>query len=245
MQQHRDNHRHQAWNLERTAEIISGHFPDSNIWVVKPVRMHLKTFSVYSNFMQANMFGNPTHEEGGGSWEHLRKLLNNAERRMKNSGGKDECEVEQSENSAETLEKTLPTTLVAFSKGCVVLNQLLYDLPQAKNDPKQKTFLETVSDFYWLDGGHSGGSNIWINDDEILQQLASLNVDIFVHVTPYQVKDQMRKYIGKEERKFVDKLKKHGGKVTEKLHFSDQAGSLLNHFKVLEVFRNMNINQNC
>lgn len=41
---------------------------------------------------------------------------------------------------------------------------------------------------YWLDGGHSGGSNTWITSPAILKSFAALkHINIHIHVTPYQV----------------------------------------------------------
>ncbi len=89
--------------------------------------------------------------------------------------------------------------------------------------------------FYWLDGGHSGTGGAWVTDDELLQILASLRVEIHVHVTPHQVKDAHRPWIGEEKTEFVEKLKRFGASVKDTLHFEDDT-SLEKHFKVLEVF---------
>jgi hypothetical protein len=129
-----------------------------------------------------------------------------------------------------------PLILSAFSKGCIVLNQFLYELEKAREDPGLNNFVENLHSLYWLDGGHSGGSNTWIVHQFVLKNLVGLNLEVFVHVTPYQVRDQMRVWIGKEERKFVDRLEKIGVKVTEVVHFEEEERSLSNHFKVLISF---------
>ncbi|MEE6516674.1 hypothetical protein FKM82_026345, partial [Ascaphus truei] len=63
-------------------------------------------------------------------------------------------------------------TVIGFSKGCVVLNQLLYELHQAKKDTELNSFLANIEAMYWLDGGHSGGSETWITCPDILKVFA-------------------------------------------------------------------------
>lgn len=89
---------------------------------------------------------------------------------------------------------------------------------------------------YWLDGGHSGEANTWITDEKYLYYLAKHIPSIKVHVTPYQIKDWTRPWIGKEEKIFVEKLKALGANVKVKVHFGDKDPSLFYHFKLLESF---------
>lgn len=89
---------------------------------------------------------------------------------------------------------------------------------------------------YWLDAGHSGESGAYINDEELLSGLASLNVQVKVHVTPYQVRCPQRPWIGEEEAKFVAHLQQLGASVGEVVHFDGEERSLERHFRILEVF---------
>jgi hypothetical protein len=89
---------------------------------------------------------------------------------------------------------------------------------------------------YWLDGGHSGEVNTWVTDEKYLYYLAKYIPSIKVHVTPYQIKDWTRPWIGKEEKLFVEKLKSLCANVKVKLHFDDKEPSLFYHFKLLESF---------
>ncbi|NXY83648.1 CB069 protein, partial [Alcedo cyanopectus] len=127
-------------------------------------------------------------------------------------------------------------TLVGFSKGCVVLNQLLYELKEAKKDKSAGAFLKSIKAMYWLDGGHSGGSNTWVTSPEVLKELAEAGIEVHAHVTPYQVFDTMRSWIGREHEKFVQLLEEFGVEVKDQLHFADDLPSLDNHFRVHEVF---------
>ncbi|NWY02741.1 CB069 protein, partial [Nothoprocta ornata] len=127
-------------------------------------------------------------------------------------------------------------TLVGFSKGCVVLNQLLYELKEAKKDKNTDAFLKNIKAIYWLDGGHSGGSNTWVTYPEVLKELAQTGIEVHAHVTPYQVFDTMRSWIGREHERFVQILEELGVEIDDQLHFADEAPSLDNHFRVHEVF---------
>ncbi|XP_035187036.1 UPF0565 protein C2orf69 homolog [Oxyura jamaicensis] len=127
-------------------------------------------------------------------------------------------------------------TLIGFSKGCVVLNQLLYELKEAKKDKNTDAFVKNIKAIYWLDGGHSGGSNTWVTYPEVLKELAQTGIKVHAHVTPYQVFDTMRSWIGREHEKFVQTLEELGVEINDQIHFADEVPSLDNHFRVHEVF---------
>ncbi|XP_078572219.1 mitochondrial protein C2orf69-like [Branchiostoma floridae x Branchiostoma japonicum] len=241
MEAHRDNKNWKQWNLESVAELLSRRFPRSFIWVIKPSYMHLKTFSCY-NFLVCNMMGTPEYGDEPrypNALLHLKLLLNSAARKVSSElqhqvEGQDSCP-DQNGCQDERLQ-SLPITFVGFSKGCVVLNEILFELQEAKPIPELQEFLARVKTMYWLDGGHQGGSNTWVTNEATLRNFAELQVDVHVHVTPYQVNDAMRAWIGKEERLFVKRLKKVGVNVTETRHFENEPRSLENHFKVLTAF---------
>ncbi|XP_051009796.1 mitochondrial protein C2orf69 homolog [Acomys russatus] len=128
-------------------------------------------------------------------------------------------------------------TLIGFSKGCVVLNQLLFELKEAKKDKNVDAFIRSIRAMYWLDGGHSGGSNTWVTYPDVLKEFAQTGITVYTHVTPYQVHDPMRSWIGKEHRKFVQILGDLGVQVTSQIHFAKETPSIENHFRVHEVFR--------
>lgn len=243
---HRDNHRYAKWDVESTATLMLHRFPRSHIWVVKSARMELGTFSTYSNFVAWNSAaagpGGPSHSPGQRSWQHLHHLLENAVSRMNMclDGDADTCPVANpSENGEAVHSFDLPVVLVGFSKGCVVLNQLAYDRAAMLNseemdDTQARKFVKLATEVYWLDGGHAGGRETWVTDDRVHRSLVGMSVHC--HVTPYQVKDSSRPWIGKEQRRFVAGLTKHSVTFTNVVHFADEPRSLENHFRVLETF---------
>ncbi|XP_048000844.1 mitochondrial protein C2orf69 homolog [Leguminivora glycinivorella] len=132
-------------------------------------------------------------------------------------------------------------SLVGFSKGCVVLNQLLYEFHYTHTltpaDTQATRFISCITAMYWLDGGHAGGRNTWLSSRCLLETLVRLNVEIFVHVSPYQVQDEARPWIGREERAFTAMLRKLGANVHRYLHSDSAPVTLLTHFSVLSNFR--------
>lgn len=59
-----------------------------------------------------------------------------------------------------------------------------------------------------------------------------------MHVTPYQVQDDHRPWLRKEEKAFTDLLKRLGCNITRTLHSNDSnISNLFTHFEVLENFK--------
>ena len=75
-----------------------------------------------------------------------------------------------------------PVTLIGFSKGVVVLNQVLRELSTLSAHNL------TLASMVWLDGGHNGGRDIWPTDRRLLERLAEAGIKLEVRVSPYQVK---------------------------------------------------------
>ncbi|XP_077979209.1 mitochondrial protein C2orf69 homolog [Glandiceps talaboti] len=255
MESNRDNRKWRKWNLEYTANILRQRFPKSYVWVIKSSRQHAGSFSCFDNFVHCDIIGTPTYSEGVEAITHLKKLLENAidyvntetpycstdHTKLYTEKQSSQCVDESVQNAEDKSAETkvpveLPIVLVGFSKGCVVLNQILHELDNAKRDSEVVEFLGRWKDLYWLDGGHSGELETWITDTNLLQGLADLKVNIHVHVTPFQVLDPNRPWKGKQERQFVDKLKDMGANVEETLHFEGEGISFKNHFKVIETF---------
>lgn len=243
MQLHADNKKYADWDIESTASTIGHRFPNSHVWTVKASQMISRTFNIYSNFVKWKELPSgavePVHGSGQRSWHHLCYLIRNAVNRM-NVIMNEECRLDrclaQEQNSCtETFDANLPAILVGFSKGCVVLNQLAYDMSERTDDAASvEEFIQLVSKIYWLDGGHGGRSDTWITQENILACLSRFEIES--HVTPYQVKDATRPWLGHEHDQFIRGLQVQKTKLKHVLHFGDQKRSLLNHFKVLHEF---------
>ncbi|KAL5285228.1 C2orf69 family protein [Megaselia abdita] len=130
--------------------------------------------------------------------------------------------------------------LIGFSKGCVVLNQFIYEFHYLKtltpDDSSMGRLLTRIKDMYWLDGGHGGQKNTWITSRSLLETLTRMGINIHVHVTPYQVQDDRRPWIRKEEKIFTDLLRRLGASITRHIHFETTTPNLVTHFEVLQAF---------
>lgn len=228
MESHRDNKKWKQWSLESTAKILERRFPNSFVWVIRPSRYHQSTFACYHNFVEANLLGVPDHTNHDyGALFHLRALLESAVKKL--------LDVPKEEEDP-TFD--FPVILVGFSKGCVVLNQIIYELymVSAGVDSRLNEFASRISAMYWLDGGHSGESNLWVTDEKFLYHLATHVPRIRVHVTPYQIGEETRPSIKKELKKFEDSLRSLGANIKVKSHFQGTQPYLAFHFKLLESF---------
>ncbi|XP_035906865.1 UPF0565 protein C2orf69 homolog [Anopheles stephensi] len=132
--------------------------------------------------------------------------------------------------------------LIGFSKGCVVLNQFIYEFHYYKtltpDDSTMMRLVSRISDMYWLDGGHGGGKNTWITSRSLLETLCRLCINVHVHVTPYQIQDDHRPWIRKEEKAFTELLKRLGAAFDRHLYPSEaNSTNLYTHFDVLNRFR--------
>ncbi|XP_040005331.1 UPF0565 protein C2orf69 homolog [Xiphias gladius] len=222
-----------SWSLEQVAFTLGRRFPDQYVWVVRASRMYLHKFSCYHNFVESNMFGAPEHSTYSpdfGAFRHLRALLSHGMERA------DLPNPLQPEGGADGIPSGFSLALVGFSKGCVVLNQMVYELGGARADPQMSPFIKCVSAMYWLDGGHPGGSETWVTDKQVLKELAASGVSIHAHVTPYEVCDPMRAWVGREHGHFIKTLEEFGACPSKKLHFEDEPPSIENHFRVIQEF---------
>lgn len=222
-----------SWSLEQVAVTLGRRFPDRHVWVVRASRMYLHKFSCYHNFVESNMFGAPEHSAYSakfGAFCHLRALLSHGMQRA------DLPNPLQPEGGADAVPPGFSLTLVGFSKGCVVLNQMVYELAGARADPHMSPFAKRITDMFWLDGGHPGGSETWVTDKLVLRELAASGVSIHAHVTPYEVRDPMRAWVGREHGHFIKTLEEFGACPSNKLHFEDEPPSIENHFRVIQEF---------
>ncbi|XP_017141968.1 UPF0565 protein C2orf69 homolog [Drosophila miranda] len=130
--------------------------------------------------------------------------------------------------------------LIGFSKGCVVLNQFIYEFHYLKtltpDDSSMLRLLSRITDMYWLDGGHGGQKNTWITSRSLLETLTRMGMNIHVHLTPYQVQDDRRPWIRKEEKLFTEMLRRLSAPITRHLHYDNQPANLMTHFEVLQAF---------
>lgn len=243
MEKHQTNKLYIQWNLEETSRILSKRFPQSLVIVIKPKEMLLNTFSIYSNFVEFDQDGLPAPfiESTCHGLDHLSMLYAQAWDQY-DKVGQNSCDSTDNGVSCSELPETnqltsfrdFPIFLVGFSKGCVPLNHLMFEIMTRPNIPE--TFTRNIKSVYWLDSGHNARKDIWITNETVLQKLASSGLELFVHVTPYQVRDPNRPWIGKEYKQFIRGLKSYKANLKETKHHFEELGSLELHFEILKEF---------
>ena len=118
------------WCYENTASILSEKFKDAALWIMCPAQMLKNVFSCYKQFVSSSIIGVPHYKGSYGGLPNLQHLFLKALELvypMNTLDGRLPLEVICS----------LPIVLCGFSKGCVVLNQFLYEM----------AYFETGQDF--------------------------------------------------------------------------------------------------
>ncbi|KAM0729601.1 Mitochondrial protein C2orf69 [Formica fusca] len=233
MEKHSDSKKYMKWNLENTATILSEQFPRSHVFIVRPSRMLLTkhaVFSCFDNFVPGDKYGTPSFCPMHKALKHLRELLLCCLEHIKT------LKMEEDIDDIRNIEAT-NLNLMGFSKGCAVLNQFLYEFHYYAENPSENininNFIKLIKSMWWLDGGHNGSKNTWITEHSILRSFAKLRINAHVHVTPYQVRDIHRPWIGLEENRFNEVLQNMEVSVRRTLHFGDRPRSLSLHFNIL------------
>lgn len=194
------------------------------IWMVVPSKRAYGIICVYKNFVPSeSVMGVPKHSGDFTGLRHIAALV-------------DTLSSSNDQNAKSNL------ALVGFSKGCVVLNQLLYEISQLETgesgDALLQEFIQRIKAMYWLDGGHSGEEDTWVADPDVISCLTT-KMDLYcveVHVSPYQVRDEHRPWKGRSHSEFLALLKDAGVTLKNVLHFENDEPDLLSHFKVLQTF---------
>ena len=127
--------------------------------------------------------------------------------------------------------------MLGFSKGAIVINQLIAELPIAG-----PAVLARTAELHFVDAGLNV-IGVHLHGDEYaraLQALAQLRhagsaVAVVVHGTPRQWRSPERPWIHAEAEAFVQQLAGLGGRVTKRLYFENRKCGLLEHFGILEV----------
>jgi len=222
MNAHQQFRRFSNWSFEAVLDRFSSLNKNTAVLAVLPSRMEEKTYSCFDNFVISDSYGSPTHDfKGqGNAVQHLECILKQLNERLSMSVSK------------------ISKKLIGFSKGVVVLNQLLLD---SKSQLCQD-FFDSVQTMCWLDGGHNGGKHTWLTDVTFLTDFSERfkHIKIEIRVTPRQIEDENRAWIGKEEAIFSATLLNLLGpsQVRRRVFFHDEK-SLISHFRVLDTFEEL------
>ena len=229
------------FSLEQTASLLYKKFSSNEenqklshqnkpiIMAISPQDFSAGSYSHFSQFVDsADFTGSPIYSSvGWRAWSELEALAENALRLTSTPSDS---------GSTNGSPPTVQFTLIGFSKGCVVLNELLLELARvnlacraparahgSKNAVVQRVarFASCVQHWVWLDGGHNGLAPVWIQDAAVVNALtelplehsaataASTSAPVYVHVavSPYQTSDSRRPHIGRQCARFCELLR--------------------------------------
>lgn len=208
------------WCYENVLTILKNRFPESIICLCKPNEYYNGIYACYHSLVKSlDSTGTPRHSFELKAIPTLYRCYQNLQK------------------SREIHENIEHVTLIGFSKGCIVLNQILYELKEAFKSESFTGFLPLLKEFFWLDGGHNGFMGVWLTDLKILNEFKKLSPQAHMIVTPYMMESKSRPWMEKEKSYFATSLIKLGIEVaTDSLLFGEAPSSIINHFKVLNYF---------
>ncbi|KAM3179403.1 hypothetical protein ACTXT7_000614 [Hymenolepis weldensis] len=173
----------EKWSYESVAKLLldrSGSTSGVHLWIIRASRWSQNTLAFYDNFVRYNSAGAPDYSGisnvGGTSfaaWRHLDALMINAV------------------SGVEGASIDVPCAIIGFSKGCSVMNQLIYEMGLFFDEREFIEDLQIPSRVFsltWLDSGHNGVSHLWPTWTVPLARLRHFPSlpKLFIFATPYQ-----------------------------------------------------------
>lgn len=212
------------YSLEGLAIILSERFPGADVMLVRPAemrRLHGADFSIYSNLVDGLGPCGDIGKAGfvpGHAGERLMAVLGAA---------------------GLATERWPSLVLVSFSKGGVVLNQLLAEAAGCAGP-----LFERCEALHLVDHGVSTGvSGAYLAPARASDAVAAVAkrmrggaLRLWLHGSPRQWADCQRPWIRDEALALVAALREHGVEPEVRDYFPDSQGSLTEHFGLLEVF---------
>ncbi|KAK2583348.1 hypothetical protein KPH14_009346 [Odynerus spinipes] len=231
MMKNAEKRKYIEWSLDNTTRLLSHNFPKYHVFVICPSRIS-NVFSCFDNFVKCNEYGIPTFSSTFNALKNLQELVRSFCAKLNI--------LNVNQDTTYSPDK-INLTLMAFSKGCVVLNQFLHEFQyyqsQTIPDNSIMNFINCIKSMWWLDCGHGGYKDTWITDKNILELFSKLNIEVHVHVTPYQIQDTRRPWIADEESAFYKTLKSLNVPIQRTVHFENKPRSIIMHFNLLKIIR--------
>lgn len=127
----------------------------------------------------------------------------------------------------------LPLALVGFSKGVVVLNQLVAEL--GAREPAACALCARADEMHFVDGGNGVERGAFPLGPDGLDALAreGPRLRVACHSTPYMLRSAKQPWIAAEREAFVRGLEERGMRAEVRDYFAKEPPSLDRHFAVL------------
>ncbi|KAL1225232.1 hypothetical protein V5N11_023032 [Cardamine amara subsp. amara] len=249
------------YDLQKVAEIIVSKFGNSvNVFVVESSVFN-GPFAIYKDFVPSvNQWGAPKSYSpiGFPASSSIVSLLSSCLHEVILKKSKEE--INQIASSVHQCPKTF---VLGFSKGGVVMNQLMSEISSLDTNfaettssamieepqiipASKESFLNSISEVHYIDVGLNS-SGAYITDQNVVQRISQRlardvnSLRIVIHGTPRQWCDEHRGWILKEKDELVRLLKSEGensgGKleVHERFYFSDRLADLQMHFDIIDA----------
>ncbi|CAA7050637.1 unnamed protein product [Microthlaspi erraticum] len=245
------------YDLQKVAEIIVSKFGNSvNAWVVE-ASLYNGPFAIYKDFVPSvNRCGEPKSYSpiGFPASSSIVSLLSTFLHEVLSSS-KSLTLI----NPVESADHHCPRTIVlGFSKGGVVMNQLLSEMSfleetstgiHERNEiipASKESFLNSISEVHYIDVGLNN-FRAYITDQNVVHRISQRLAQganmlrVVLHGTPRQWCDEQRGWILKEKDELVRLLKSEGecsgGKleVHERFYFGDRVADLQMHFEIIDA----------
>ncbi|KAL4128914.1 hypothetical protein PRIC2_007894 [Phytophthora ramorum] len=225
---------------EAVAELLSEKFGDTcNVWVVRPSRFKHGAYSSFDNFVTTNNYGAAMeYDTTAYATKHLASLMQNTQATLRRQGV--------------NVSTALSMHLLGFSKGGIVLNQLVTELVRYSFNKKRsnsgqvrqgsafastRQFFSAINSIHWLDSGNGSLEGALPTEELALSVLARYDqLRLFVHVTPYQYDASKRPWIKTEVNNFVNRMNLLGADVQLIIYHEGDEASVSSHFHILQDF---------
>ncbi|OQR89485.1 hypothetical protein THRCLA_22683 [Thraustotheca clavata] len=221
-----------TYSYEATAFLLASKFPSATIWIIKPQNIQANGMSCYDHFLTNTLEVNPlSYSPHGNAHDHLRQLMTHAAEKIDNEA---------------YLREDLPLHLLGFSRGVVVLNQLITELAQSTQLVSEEDsccspvlpWFQQINSIHWIDGGNGSGAGAFPNHSFALSVLSDLpNISLHIHWTPYQYESNIRPWIAQEYKQFAKTMDTLGMLPIVHQYFTESPGTLENHFNILSAFQ--------
>eukprot|EP00474_Spongospora_subterranea_P000787 CRZ01245.1 hypothetical protein [Spongospora subterranea] len=206
------------WSFEQAAVKFLTNDPSIGmVALIKPSK-RIGEVSCFANFASVSQVGSAKlYDKFGNTSEHLIGLLNSLRRSLGN------CP------------QVRHVVLVGFSRGGIVLNQLVTELAHYENDQ----LWSCIDEVRWLDSGNSPDVGAFPLDEQAMQafgrMVKSRVIKVLICGTPFQWNDPFRRHVVAERRLFTRILHEHAQtpQFCVRYYFVDEMPNIGNHFEVL------------
>ncbi|CAI5740412.1 unnamed protein product [Peronospora destructor] len=204
------------YSYETVVQVLIKKFGDTcNVWVVKPNCFKHGAYSSFDNFVTTNEYGAATkYDPTAFATKHLASLIQNTQATLRRRGV--------------NVSMALPMHLLGFSKGGIVLNQLVTELVRYSFNKKRSSsgqirqgstfastrqFFSAINSIHWLDSGNGLLEGAMPTEELALSVLSRY-----------------------ERLSFVKKMKRRSADVQLIIYYEGDEDSLASHFHILHAF---------